>query len=342
MKILYAIQTTGNGHLARAQSIIPRLREIADIDIITSGPKNDFLLEEEPIYHYYGLTFFYTDNGAVNWFKTIFLNNYIRFIREIISCPINKYDLIINDFEPVSAWSAKFKKIKCFELTNQYSMGLKNIPKPNKYSRVVLHAIRHIIPSNLGYGYHYKKYTDRIFFPVIRNKVRNLQTTKSDEIIIYLPTYSAYKLINVLSKLPQKKKWTIFSPKAKSKKVISDFNIEPLSEELFLKKFASCYGIVCAGGFATTSEAIFLGKPMLVVPVEAQIEQQFNAAALKREGVAVIDKFSFKNIDHISKWIESPKIFEIKYKDESKEIVEKLINDYSDLNKKLWKKTLKN
>ena len=64
MKILYAIQTTGNGHLARAQSIIPRLKEIANIDIITSGPKNDFLLEEEPIYHYYGLTFFYTDSMA--------------------------------------------------------------------------------------------------------------------------------------------------------------------------------------------------------------------------------------------------------------------------------------
>jgi len=171
MKILYAIQTTGNGHLARAQSIIPRLKEIADIDIITSGPKNDFLLEEEPIYHYHGLTFFYTDTGAVNWLKTIFLNNYFRFIKEITSCPIKKYDLIINDFEPVSAWSAKFKNIKCFELTNQYSMGLKNIPKPNNYSRIVLHAIKYIIPSNLGYGYHYKKYTDRIFFPIIRNKI---------------------------------------------------------------------------------------------------------------------------------------------------------------------------
>ena len=65
---------------------------------------------------------------------------------------------------------------------------------------------------------------------------------------------------------------------------------------------------------------------MLVVPVEAQIEQQFNAAALKKEGVTVIDRFSSKNIDHISKWVDSPKIFEIKYKDESKEIVEKFPN----------------
>ena len=211
-------------------------------------------------------------------------------------------------------------------------MGLKNIPKPNNYSRIVLYAIKYIIPSNLGYGYHYKKYTDRIFFPIIRDKVRNLDIFRSDEIIIYLPTYSPSNLIEVISQLPQNKKWTIFSAAVKSREIISKVNLEPLSEELFLEKFASCYGIVCAGGFATTSEAIFLGKPMLVVPVEAQIEQQFNAAALKKEGVTVIDRFSSKNIDHISKWVDSPKIFEIKYKDESKEIVEKLINDYSNLN----------
>ena len=183
MKILYAIQTTGNGHLARAQSIIPKLREKGDLDIITSGPKNDFLLEVKPVKHYQGLTFFYTDTGAVNWLKTIFLNNYLRFISEVISCPVKKYDLIINDFEPVSAWASKFKKVKCFELTNQYSMTLKNIPKPKNYSKLVLHAISYIIPSNLGYGYHYKKYTDRIFFPIIRDKVRKLNVSNSDEIM---------------------------------------------------------------------------------------------------------------------------------------------------------------
>ena len=253
-------------------------------------------------------------------------------LNKFLNIQKKKYDLIINDFEPVSAWSAKFKNIKCFELTNQYSMGLKNIPKPNNYSRIVLHAIKYIIPSNLGYGYHYKKYSDRIFFPIIRDKVRSLNISSSDEIIIYLPTYSPSNLIEVINQIPQHKKWTIFSADVKSKEIISKVNLEPLSEELFLKKFASCYGIVCAGGFATTSEAVFLGKPMLVVPVEAQIEQQFNAAALKKEGVTVIDRFSLKNIDHISKWVDSPKIFEIKYRDESKEIVEKLINDYSNLN----------
>ena len=56
------------------------------------------------------LLFFILTTGAVNWLKTIFLNNYPRFIKEVISCPTKKYDLVINDFEPVSAWSSKFKR----------------------------------------------------------------------------------------------------------------------------------------------------------------------------------------------------------------------------------------
>ena len=57
MKILYAIQTTGNGHLARAQNIIPKIKEVAELEIITSGPKNDFLLEEKPIKHFKSIVF---------------------------------------------------------------------------------------------------------------------------------------------------------------------------------------------------------------------------------------------------------------------------------------------
>ena len=332
MKILYAIQTTGNGHLARAQNIIPRIKEVAELEIITSGPDNDFLLDEKPIKHFTGVTFFYTNNGSVNWLKTIFLNNYFKFFKEVLSCPVKKYDLVINDFEPVSAWSARFNNVKCFELTNQYSMSLSSVPKPKSYNKLILWAIKYIIPSKLGYGYHYKKYTDRIFFPIIRNKIRNLRLTKSDEIVVYLPTYSPSNLIKIINKLTVKKRWTIFSLDAKKKEKISGVNVEPLSEDIFLEKFASCYGIVCAGGFATTSEAIFLGKPMIVVPVEGQIEQQFNAAALKQEGVTVIDKFSDKNINIISNWISSPKVLEIKYEDESKKIVETILEDYSNSN----------
>ena len=106
---------------------------------------------------------------------------------------------------------------------------------------------------------------------------------------------------------------------------IEGVNINSISDDLFAKKIGSCYGIICAAGFSITSEAIFLGKPMLVIPVKDHIEQQFNAAALEKEGVQVLKEFSLKYIDKINEWINSPTALHINYEDHSGEIVKKIL-----------------
>ena len=49
MKILYAIQTQGNGHLSRAQKLVPEFIKKARVDILTSGPSNNFPTYKTPI-----------------------------------------------------------------------------------------------------------------------------------------------------------------------------------------------------------------------------------------------------------------------------------------------------
>ena len=58
MKILYAIQTQGNGHLSRAQKLVPEFIKKARVDILTSGPSNNFPTYKTPIKHYKGFKFF--------------------------------------------------------------------------------------------------------------------------------------------------------------------------------------------------------------------------------------------------------------------------------------------
>ena len=41
MKILYAIQGTGNGHLSRAHDILPELQKYGNVDIIISGTDSE-------------------------------------------------------------------------------------------------------------------------------------------------------------------------------------------------------------------------------------------------------------------------------------------------------------
>ena len=57
MKILYAIQGTGNGHISRARDIIPLLREKGEVDILVSGTEADVDLGYPVKYKLKGMSF---------------------------------------------------------------------------------------------------------------------------------------------------------------------------------------------------------------------------------------------------------------------------------------------
>ena len=57
MKILYAIQGTGNGHISRARDFIPALQQFADVDILISGTQVDVSLPQEIKYKFKGAGF---------------------------------------------------------------------------------------------------------------------------------------------------------------------------------------------------------------------------------------------------------------------------------------------
>lgn len=62
-----------------------------------------------------------------------------------------------------------------------------------------------------------------------------------------------------------------------------------LHGEKFLNLMASCRGVACTAGFESVSEAIYLGKPLLVVPVENHLEQYLNACDVDQAGLAMRD-----------------------------------------------------
>ena len=94
MKILYAIQGTGNGHVTRAMEIVPLLWKKGDIDVLISGIQADLPLPFPVKYKFKGLGFMFGKNGGVDIWNTYLKMNSIRFLREISSFPIADYDLI--------------------------------------------------------------------------------------------------------------------------------------------------------------------------------------------------------------------------------------------------------
>ena len=88
MKILYAIQGTGNGHIARAEDVIPVLQQYGKLDIFVSGAQADIKLEYPVKYRSRGLSFYFGKRGGVDFFKTFGRNSSIDVYKEVRGFPV--------------------------------------------------------------------------------------------------------------------------------------------------------------------------------------------------------------------------------------------------------------
>jgi uncharacterized protein (TIGR00661 family) len=92
---------------------------------------------------------------------------------------------------------------------------------------------------------------------------------------------------------------------------------------------ASSKGVLCNAGFGTPSEALFLKKKLMVIPMKKQIEQFCNAEMLKEMGVAVIKKLNKDNLPKIQKWLEDDTILQVDYPDNTEEIVNLIVENHA-------------
>ncbi len=328
MKILYAIQGTGNGHLARAQDVIRIIKKKADVDILISGTQADLNLNYPVKYRLHGLSFIFGKKGGVDIWKTLTNINFKKLYREISKLPVEKYDLVINDFEPISAWACKFKKITCISLSHQSAILNKNVPKPKTNDPIGYFILKYYAPASYHFSFHFSNYNNNIFTPVIREEIRTISKKDLGYFTIYLPSYSDEKLIETFSRF-KNVKWEIFSKHNQKAFHYKNINIYPVSKTHFTESLSKCSGILCGAGFETPAEALFLGKKLMVIPMKKQLEQQYNAAALKKIGVPVINKLAPENYDTIEKWLNDNHQIKIDYPDTTEEIINKLFSYYS-------------
>ena len=81
-----------------------------DVDVLISG-KVQSLNFDEPLKHQFeGFTFVY-EGGGVNWINTLLNIKPIPFIKDVKKLNLDDYDLVVTDFEPVSAWARCYKNI---------------------------------------------------------------------------------------------------------------------------------------------------------------------------------------------------------------------------------------
>lgn len=334
MRILYAIQGTGNGHLSRAMDVVPCLRHHGEVDVLVSGIQGDLPLPFPIKYKMRGLSFIFGKAGGVDLWKTFVKSNIRKLVKEINVLPVEKYDLVINDFEPVSAWACYSRNIPCIGLSHQAAVLAEEAPDAERTDMMGKLVLKNYAPNTAQYGFHFEAYRKDIFTPVIRQQVREQHIENRGHYTVYLPSYDDKRLITKLSQF-RHVKWDVFSKHNKKPFQSKNVVIQPIHNDKFIKSMAQSEGVLCGAGFETPAEALFMKKKLLVIPMKSQYEQHLNAAALKQMGVPVIKNLKDRYDMVLNSWIDNSMRVEVDYPDMTQKIIDQVIHNHTEADQ-LW------
>ena len=282
MKILYAFSGTGYGHASRAMSILPLLQH-HEVDVMISGEMNPIDIGQYIKYRFKGFTFIY-DNGKLDYWKTFRQLSIFQSIKDILSTPVQQYDLIISDFEPISAYAAKLRGIKSLSLSHHAAFLSEKTPRPNKVDIMAEWILKNYAPCKYNIGFHFKRYDDFILPPHIRNVIRDNKesTMRLGYILVYLSAYNINDLVETFTKYKEYK-FIIFTSQTKNSYWNhSNIEIKPTNPYNFMYALLRCNGVITGGGFETVAEALYLNKPVFTIPIKGQYEQECNATAASK------------------------------------------------------------
>ncbi len=327
MKILFGIQATGNGHLSRATELYNLLRQnpaVEQIDVLVSGNNSKIDVPFEIKYQFSGISFSYGKGGKINVLKSFLKANIFSCIKGILAVRFSRYDLIISDYEPISAWGAKLRGIHTVGLGNIFSATSKQFPRMSGSHRITRWFTKIFCPVDQKVAMHYHKFDNFIFSPIIRSEIRDARVSYENFTLVYLLSYTQEQLLEFFTQpVFAEKRFVVYTNTGQNFKY-KNVEIKALSTAAFTKDITSCSGVITAGGFQTTAEALYLGKKLLCIPIKKQYEQQCNALILQELGITVA-----KDLDTVATahWLTAGKAVKIDFKDESKEMVDSILRE---------------
>lgn len=318
MKIFYGVQGTGNGHITRARVMAKELFAAGvDVDFQFTGRPADKYFDMEVFNGYQvrtGLTF-NTHKGQVSYLKTAFEAKPIVFLNDIKSMDLSAYDLVITDFEPVTAWAARRQKKRVLGIGHQYAFNYE-IPRAGS-DPIANQIMKYFAPANIGVGLHWHHFGQPILPPIIETPEAPKKIVKN-KIVVYLPFEDQNEVIRILSPF-ENFDFHLYSPEVVDSK-FGHITCNPLSRDGFQNDLYNCAGIISNAGFELASEALQLGKKILVKPLHSQMEQISNAAALKELGYG----HTMKDMDvsAIEHWLHDDFAIHVTYPNVAKILVQ--------------------
>lgn len=341
MKILYGVQGTGNGHITRALAMANAMKKRSDLDVdfLVSGRDRNAFFDMEALGDFgwrSGLSFAMRD-GKVSILDTLSRNPWWQFWQDVRDLDLSGYDLVVTDFEPVTAWAAKRQGVRCIGLGRQYAFlqGAEELPI-NTLQRAM---IKQFAPCTQAVGTHWTRSQDTFIPPIIAHggSRADNESFERGHFLVYLPFEPVAQVHQLLQSLSGYR-FSVFHPHAQFAER-GHCTYYPPSRAGFADIFSRVEGVIANAGFETSSEALAQGKKLLVKPLRGQFEQYANANCLAEQKLASM-MFDL-DADYTATWLRHADAVRMRWPDIAPGLAEWLANGAHEpvdaLSARLWK-----
>ncbi len=297
-KIIYGVAGQGFGHSTRSREIITHLQDQGHQILVFTYGQALFMLEKDfEVHEITGLGLSYKNNKLVYW-QTVVKNTQKVFKEsQSFGRSLKKFkdfnpDLVITDFEPLTSILAKVQNKPLISIDNQHQLTHTKIQVPKKYLPDLM-IDKFIVRSFVWQANYYlvtsfyptQPKSQKVFWfpPIVRRQVLKLKPTKQDYILVY-QTSDYNGLVKQLKQFQYR--FVVFG--LDIEKQVENIAFKKFSQDEWLEYLANCQAIIGNAGLSTMSEALYLKKPYLAVPVKKQIEQVVNAYYLDKLGYGMM------------------------------------------------------
>ena len=304
MKILYGVQGTGNGHLSRTRMMARHLQNRnADVTYLFSGRPREQYFDMDAFGDFIcrqGFTFV-TERGRVKYGRTLLETSLSTFYNDIRTLDISEYDLILTDYEPITAWAGRLKRKPVIGIGHQYAFW-RRVPMEgqNVISRQILN---NFAPASISFGLHWAQFDEGILPPIVDPEIQPVfaRPQSQPKVLVYLPFEDQQEVTSILQQISGYDFYQ-YGPGLTNSEA-GQVRLRRQCRAGFLEDLASSTAVICNAGFELVSESLQLGLQVLVRPVAGQTEQLSNALAVQELGIgARIDQLSVGNLTN---WLHS-------------------------------------
>lgn len=272
------------------------------------------------------------ERGRLNHFKTITQNSAAALLRDILALDLANYDLVISDFEPITAWAAKLRGVPSIGLSHQCAFRY-DVPKVGGFigSRLLMKLFA---PTREQVGFHWHHFNQPILPPLIEEHGR--RATVEKKILVYMGFEVMEDVVAFLEPFSDYE-FQVFA-KVDSIQHLGHITINPLSHAEFHRHLEDCAGVISNAGFELASECLSLGKKLLVRPLSGQYEQLSNALGLQAMSRATV--MTSLDSEMLGDWLLLPPHQAIDYPDVASALAQWLLESdrrsVNELADELW------